>query len=85
MNKKEVIKIFSETEEFLKKNKISGIFFIPGYGSVTIFRNEVDKLVILDHANLEQEVENKKREDEIKHRIANEICSKTILNPKYIG
>ena len=84
MNKKEVVKTFSEAEVFFKKYKISGIFFIPGYGSATIFRNDVDKLVILDHASLEQDVENKKREDEIKHRIANEISIYDSPIPKYI-
>lgn len=84
VKKESVIEVFNKTDEFLKKHKISGIIFIPGYGSATIFRNDFDKLVILDHAMLEQSVEDKKRDDEVIRRIANEMGNTESLIPYYI-
>lgn len=74
---------FDTLEKFLKKHKISGIFFVPNYGSATIFKNDLDKLAVLDHAKLELDVEKKKRIDEVNKRVIVETTSIT-QSPNYI-
>ena len=77
--------VFDILEKFLKKHKISGIFFIPGYGSATIFKNEIDKLVVLNHSQLELDVEKEKHGNEVFNRVRIEVKGKNKFNcPSYI-
>ena len=68
--------VFITLEKFLKKHKISGIFFIPDYGSASIFKNDLDKLAVLDHAQLERDVDKEKRIEEVSSRVRKDINKK---------
>lgn len=80
--------VFNTLEIFLKKHKISGVFFVPDYGSAAIFRNELGKLAVLDHAQLEIDIDVEKKQEEVKIRVRNELskCAESKINQiRYIG
>jgi hypothetical protein len=73
-------------EEFLTKNKISGLFYIPGRGTFSMFDNDKDKLLLLEHARIELVAREKLIEKEANAMIAilsNE--SKTKSTQGYVG
>lgn len=48
--------------EILQQHKASGIFYIPGYGILTLFKSVRDKIIILDSMRTELLIYEKERE-----------------------
>lgn len=71
MDKKE--KKIKEIEDFLNKNKISAMVYIPKAGVFNHFNSHNDKLRLLDHAATEILFEEKKREKNAQSWIDSEL------------
>ena len=75
MIKKEDKKL-KEIEDFLNKNKVSGIIFIPKIGVFNFFQNTNEKLRILNHTSTEILYEEKKKEQLAQSWIETEVNEK---------
>ncbi len=49
----ESVKNLMVIEKFLTKYSISGVMYVPGQGSFSLYKNSNDKLVVLDHCKSE--------------------------------
>ena len=64
-------------EQFFKENGISGIINIPKIGSFSMFNNEADRLLVLDYAKLEIEIDKLHKRSEAAERITEGLVLNT--------
>lgn len=50
---KQMKSLMDEIERILAKLRVSGILYIPNYGTMSLFANETDKVRVLEHAKIE--------------------------------
>ena len=72
-----------EVEDFLEEHNISGIIRIPDYGTFSMFANPGDKLLILEHAQIEVDISKELRMNEVNCRINEENNKISQRNKKY--
>jgi hypothetical protein len=72
-------------EDFLKKYKISGLFYIPGRGTFAIWENDKDKLLVLEHASIELGARKKIIEKEINKIVSDLSTDNDTIRQRYVG
>jgi quinol monooxygenase YgiN len=72
--------------KYLQDNEVSGIFFLEGYGMISIFRDDADRTLILEEAKLQQKLRERENdmviEQTLQENSAKNIKKKT---KNYIG
>ena len=74
--------------KFLQLNELSGFVYIPQYGVLTIFKDEIGRMRVLERAEVELAMDDFAIKDEALKNLQSQKYSKPRVvpnTPKYIG
>lgn len=65
----ESVKTLLIIEKFLTKYNVSGIMYVPGQGSFSLYKNTNDKLIVLDHSKSELMLHDMTMKQEVREKL----------------